>query len=242
MRVAMSLWCVSLAVASGCSFPEPTVVELAADGALADSRLSDSIASDSRADGTTVDSKTDGVVADGPSPDDSGDTLNDDTLGDGTVGDGTSEVGDASLDARDTSFDTGPPDTRVPACESGNPCDCDGDGDEKPGAGCGGTDCDDGDPRRNGKVVGFQTHDATGTTHGGDWDCSGTAEKEFGNGGFACSGVLGGAACTSAKGYTTAAASVKCGGMANIGGCKEELTVCVNDPAKAQTNQIVKCK
>ncbi len=127
----------------------------------------------------------------------------------------------------------------VAPCESGDPCDCDGDGDKKPGPGCGGGDCDDGDPRRNSKVSTFQTHSVAGAGHGGDWNCSGTVERELGNGGVSCGGLALGP-CAATSGYKQA--NPTCGGSATFVKCKVTLALlCGEDETQTETIT-VKCK
>jgi hypothetical protein len=122
-------------------------------------------------------------------------------------------------------------------CRSGELCDCDGDGDRKPGPGCSGTpegDCDDDDERRSRLVTSFAAHDGSKTRHGGDWNCDGTVEREFGAGGVRCGGLALGP-CAGAAGYRESMPA--CGAKATYVACKVTGALCGDDPT--QTREIV---
>lgn len=144
------------------------------------------------------------------------------------------------LDAADTAVVDAPveaPVADVSGCESGKTCDCDGDGDNKPGPGCEGGDCDDGDPRRNSKVTTYQSYPVTGLSHDGDWNCVNGAEREYKDG-FTCGGV--GGPCEGAQGYKETAPP--CGGKATLLKCKlSAALLCVEDTA-ATKEVTVLCK
>ncbi|MBV9945951.1 MAG: hypothetical protein JOZ69_03795, partial [Myxococcales bacterium] len=78
----------------------------------------------------------------------------------------------------DVGSSDGPAAGDAPATEAGSACDQDGDGDLAPGGTCGGTDCDDHDPRAYFGEPSFLTFAPTPVTNG-DWNCDSRVEKEF---------------------------------------------------------------
>lgn len=231
---------------AGCSFPEPEILDSPVDSATGDtSSVDTSVVTETGADTkmdpdtsipdeTSVDSGSDTtVVADGDA------TVVSD--GDATVvSDGDATVvtdGDAATaDTKDTAVADTKSDTFT--CIGSDPiCDCDGDGDKKPGPPCDGMDCDDGDPRRNSLVSAFQGHSLDGVTHGGDWNCAGGVEREFGNGPTNCAGLALGP-CAGTQGWKNA--NPTCGTMQPFAKCAVSGGVfCAEASA---TSTLVKCK
>ncbi len=141
-----------------------------------------------------------------------------------------SNVGETALVA-DSAADSKPS-----TCETGNECDCDGDGDQAIRTGCAGNDCDDGDKRRNSKVTEYQSYDATGTTHGGDWDCDNNVVRELGDKAVSCTGLALGS-CAGVQGYTVDKPA--CGSTVDVVRCKSNGVTCSVD---ITTKLTVKCK
>lgn len=134
----------------------------------------------------------------------------------------------------ETMADTAATDAKVNLCETLEPCDCDGDGDKDKRSGCGGNDCDDGDPRRSSLVTSFLGHSVDGTGHSGDWDCSMTVTKEYAED-IKCVTYLATTGC-SQQGYKGTPA---CGTMATFVRCKAGTINCAEDTT---SSIIVKCK
>jgi hypothetical protein len=135
-------------LASGCTFPDPTVTE----GVAGDSSLTDSAAGDS--------AKTDtGVVGDG-----------------GTDSSIVDSSGDTNKPDVPDAGDTGLKDTGI-VVDTMDPCDKDKDGVKASGGACGGMDCDDNDSNATPNQTMFLTLDITGKAHKGDWNCNGMVEK-----------------------------------------------------------------
>ncbi|MGZ3474744.1 MAG: hypothetical protein ACXWUG_10980 [Polyangiales bacterium] len=229
---------------AGCSFPEIDAV--VPEDAVIDSGVEESSSGDAEADSSLEDSS----IVDSTGDDSSTAEDADATTADGAEASAPDSAADADAAPKDsgtdTSVDSGTkPDSAsdgpdVGVCETGMLCDCDGDGDNKIGPGCSGMDCDDGDSRRNSKVTMYQSYDATGTTHKGDWNCSGVVETEF-KPGISCGGLaVGGTACSGAEGYKEA--TVACGKTATYVHCKVSTAIlCVEDTTKTATIT-VKCK
>lgn len=208
---------------SGCSFPEPEVIEFVEDT---------SAPNDTALGEAAVESGADSEAPDTTLPDSEADTT---TSTDATdaMDTGAEAGADAKSDADAAS------DTRTEAgCVGADLCDCDGDLDKKPGAGCGGMDCDDGDPRRNSKVSTFLDYSPAGTSpaHAGDWDCNGTVLKEFSDG-INCGSFLKTTGCTQ-QGYVPS--NPACGTTVKWARCKSgALTNCTDD---VTMDLVVKCR
>lgn len=142
-----------LALVTGCSFPNPEVIEGIVDSTATDTATREA-ATETGPDSSARDSTSDVVV---------------DSLADSLA---DSAMDTAVADTREASTCIG----------TDLSCDCDGDGDKAKGkTGClGGGDCDDGDPRRNSKVTSFLPDVPVG--HTGDWDCNGSVQKDFADG------------------------------------------------------------
>lgn len=216
-----------VALLAGCSFPEPAVTDEATDSSTSDS--------------TVTDTRGDSAVTE--TSDGSGDTAVEEVAdgGDSTVTE-AGDTGDTATDSKsdgETSVTDSKSDTPS-SCETGDTCDCDGDGDKKPGAGCGGNDCDDGDKRRNSKVTAFLDYSPAGTmpAHAGDWDCSGGVVREYTDN-INCGSYLNASGCTQ-QGYK--ATAPPCGMTTTWVRCKAgPLTNCVEDATMTMT-PVVKCK
>lgn len=141
----------------------------------------------------------------------------------------TAVASDTSADAPVDASDTSPrdvADTNV----GPDPCDKDKDGVKAKGDPCGGTDCDDNDPNARPGITEFQTFDATGKPHGGDWNCDGDIEKQY-KVDVSC-GLLGGAACGMTKGFTS---NPGCGKTGEYVQCSTSGTFCVPGTPKTET-------
>lgn len=130
----------------------------------------------------------------------------------------------AEADTLEDVVDVAEVDTRVD-----DPCDVDRDGYRAKGGSCGGNDCDDGDPRANPGVASFVTFDATGKSHGGDWNCNGTIERQLPIN-VSC-GLLGGATCSATKGFT---GSPVCGTSGKYVQCVTSGALCVEGTTKTE--------
>ncbi|HEY1694861.1 MAG TPA: hypothetical protein VGG39_21970 [Polyangiaceae bacterium] len=157
----------------------------------------------------------------------------DGTASEGSGDDGTSSGGDDSSGS--SSGDSGLSDVGVgdaideyvfEAAPDAPSCDQDQDHDNAKGGVCGGTDCDDDDPRAYLNEPDFQTYTPTQVTKG-DWNCDGILETQF-TPNFGCGGLLK-SNCTGTAGFTDAPA---CGATSpNFITCKLNLAgvLCVTD-------------
>lgn len=145
-----------------------------------------------------------------------------------------SSVVEASPDTAEAASDTHAPDdvadtTGEAAIDASDPCDKDRDGFKAKGGSCGGVDCDDGDGRANPGVSGFVTYDATGKAHGGDWNCDGKLDRQF-DINVSC-GLLGGAACSSTKGFS---GNPTCGTSGKYVQCATSGALCVEASSRTE--------
>jgi hypothetical protein len=161
---------------------------------------------------------------------------------DGTVGaDGSTESGsgtDASTEGGDDASVDSPGLADVinefvfEAAPDAPACDMDEDMDPAKGATCGGTDCDDHDPRAFFGEPDFLTYAPTPVTMG-DWNCDGVVTLEYTTG-FNC-GAINLGQCGTATGFTD---SPGCGQTSpNFITCKKNVAglLCVVDTTKSWT-------
>lgn len=136
----------------------------------------------------------------------------------------------ASSDGSDIISDAAP--DAPPPEDAGPDCDVDGDGYAAEGS-CGGSDCDDSDPRRNPGVTAPQSHDGGAT--GGDWNCNGVVERLY-NYNVSCAGLALGE-CTNVEGFTT---SPRCGQSGTYVTCRPGGALnllCVVGTSEVRTQQ-----
>jgi hypothetical protein len=181
-------------------------------------------------DATRDGASSSGTKGDGAGGDDGTDG---EGSGDGPFADGTSSGGDSS--GSSSGDDSGLSDVSTKdavdeyvfeAAPDAPSCDMDQDHDNAKGGVCGGTDCDDDDPRAYLNEPDFETYTPTKVTNG-DWNCDGIVETQFPPN-FTCGGLLK-SNCTGNAGFTDAPA---CGATStSFITCKLNLAgvLCVTD-------------